>query len=166
MGIAVFGLPADAVNVALMELGIVPHLVVSGVNSGQNVGPFAAFSGTVGAARTAARAGYPAVAVSASFNEFADYDAAAALVVAWIEENRDALAEGTAGAERVTSFNVPGCTAGAIRELVRVPLADSVPEGANPFFTDCSVEPESAPVNDVDAIIKGYAAETQVPLEL
>ena len=42
------------------------RVVVSGVNSGQNVGPIAALSGTVGAARTAGRAGYPAVAVSAS----------------------------------------------------------------------------------------------------
>jgi len=34
------------------------------------------------------------------------------------------------------------------------------------FFTDCSVEPDNAPINDVDAIIKGFAAETQVPLDL
>ena len=65
-GVAVYGYPADAVNVALEDLGIVPHLVIVGVNLGHNVGPFAVTSGTVGAARTAARAGYPAVATSAS----------------------------------------------------------------------------------------------------
>ena len=64
-GIAVFGFPADAVNVALEQLDIVPGLVVSGVNSGQNVGPLAPLSGTVGAAQTGARAGYPAIAASA-----------------------------------------------------------------------------------------------------
>lgn len=59
--IAVFGFPADSVRVALEELDIVPDLVVSGVNQGQNVGPFAELSGTVGAARYAARAGFAAV---------------------------------------------------------------------------------------------------------
>lgn len=165
MGIAVFGFPADAVNVALDQLDIIPDLVVSGVNSGQNVGPLAAFSGTVGAARTAARAGYPAVAASAGLNDIdADFDAAADLVTAWIEDNRSALANNSANAETVTSFNVPECTAGSIRELVAVPLADSLT--INPFVTDCSVEPESPPVTDVDAIGKGFAAETQVPLDI
>ena len=48
--------------------------------------------------------------------------------------------------------------------MVAVPLADAIPPGANVFVTDCSVEPTSAPVNDVDAMIKGFAAVTDVPL--
>lgn len=165
-GIAVFGYPADSVRVALEELGITPDLVVSGVNQGQNVGPFAALSGTVGAARFAARAGVPAVAASAGLGSDADYDAASALVAVWIEDHRNALANNSASAETVTSFNVPGCTAGDIRDLVAVPLADAVPADANVFVTDCSVEPDSAPTSDVDAMIKGFAAVTEVPLEL
>ncbi len=168
MSVAVFGFPADAVNVALNELGIDADLVVSGVNSGQNVGPFAPISGTVGAARTAARAGVPAVAASASFVPgLGDFDAAAALVVDWINENREALLDGSANTETVTSFNVPGCITGDIRGLVEVPLADAFPEtGAGPVFsTDCSVEPDSPPTTDVDAMVKGFAAVTQVPLE-
>lgn len=165
MGIAVYGFPADAVNVALDQLDIVPNLVVSGVNSGQNVGPLAALSGTVGAARTAARAGFPAVAASAGLVSDADFDAAADLVVEWIDDNRNALVNNAANVETVTSFNVPECTAGSIRELVEVPLGNSIPEGVNVFFSDCSVEPDGAPTTDVDAIIKGFAAETQVPLD-
>lgn len=165
LGIAVYGFPADAVNVALNQLEITPHLVVSGVNSGQNVGPFAALSGTVGAARTAARAGFPAVATSAGLGGNADFDAAATLVTIWIEENRSALANNSASTNSVTSFNVPECTAGIIRGQVAVPLADSLPEGVNVFFTDCSVEPDSAPISDVDAIIKGFSSITEVPLE-
>jgi 5'-nucleotidase len=163
-GIAVFGFPADSVKVALEELDITPHLVVSGVNQGQNVGPLAALSGTVGAARFAARAGFPAVSGSAGLGADADYDAASALIVAWIEENRSALANNSASTETVTSFNVPGCTAGEIRELVAVPRADSIPTGSNVFATDCSVEPASPPVDDVDAMIKGFAAVTDVQL--
>jgi 5'-nucleotidase len=164
-GIAVYGFPADAVNVALDRLDMTPDLVVSGVNSGQNVGPFAPLSGTVGAAQTAARAGYPAVAASAGPGSTSDFDAAAELVTAWIEENRRALADNSASVDTVTSFNVPECSAGNIRELVEVPRADSIPAGANPFITDCSVEPDSAPISDVDAIIKGFAAQTQLPLD-
>jgi len=165
-GIAVYGFPADAVRVALQELGIVPDLVVSGVNQGQNVGPLARLSGTVGAARFAGRAGYPAVAASAGVPADADFEGAAALVAAWIEDHRNALLNGTVSAEQVTSFNVPECTAGSRRELVEVPLADSIPAGSNAFFTDCSIEPDSAPTSDVDALVKGFAAVTQVPLEL
>lgn len=164
-GFAVDGFPADSVRVALEELDMTPDLVVSGVNQGQNVGPLAALSGTVGAARFAARAGIPAVATSAGFGANADYAAGAALVAEWIEDNRDDLSNDGARTNVVVSFNVPGCTAGDIRDLVAVPLGDAIPDGVNPFETDCSVEPDSAPVDDVDAMIKGFAAVSDVPLE-
>ncbi|MDG2047307.1 MAG: 5'/3'-nucleotidase SurE [Halioglobus sp.] len=168
-GIAVYGYPADAVNVALEDVGIIPHLVVSGVNAGQNVGPFAALSGTVGAARTAAIAGYPAVAVSASpFTEYVDYNAAVGLVTDWVKDNRDVLLGGSANVDTVTSFNIPGCTQGVARRLVNVPLAESIPEGhgSRLFKTNCSLQPEGPPTTDVDAMVKGHAAVTDVPLQL
>lgn len=165
-GQGVNGYPADSVRVALEELDIEPDLVVSGVNQGQNVGPFAALSGTLGAARYAARAGIPAVASSAGLGANADYAAGARLASAWIEDNRAALENGSARTDVVISFNVPGCTAGEIRDLVSVPMTDAIPEGVNVFETDCSVEPGSAPVNDVDAMMKGHAAVSEVPLEL
>lgn len=165
-GQGVNGYPADSVRVALEELDIEPDLVVSGVNQGQNVGPFAALSGTVGAARYAARSGIPAVASSAGIGANADYAAGARLVTEWIEDNRTALENGSARTDVVISFNVPGCTAGAIRDLVSVPMTNAIPDGINVFETDCSVEPDSAPINDVDAMIKGHAAVSEVPLEL
>ena len=45
---AVNGFPADSVIVALDQLNLDPQLVLSGINPGQNIGPFAALSGTVG----------------------------------------------------------------------------------------------------------------------
>ncbi|MEL7072103.1 MAG: 5'/3'-nucleotidase SurE [Cyanobacteria bacterium J06581_3] len=58
------------VTTTLAGLGFVledeaPDLVISGINEGENVGPIAISSGTVGAATTATRAGIPAIAVSA-----------------------------------------------------------------------------------------------------
>jgi len=63
--IAVRGTPADSVKLALTELW--PgwaDVVLSGINSGPNVGVNVFYSGTVGAAAEAALLGVPALAVS------------------------------------------------------------------------------------------------------
>ena len=62
---AVDGTPATCVLLGIS--GILdgrPDLVVSGTNKGKNVGPDTPFSGTVGAAIAALRAGLPAIAMS------------------------------------------------------------------------------------------------------
>ena len=63
---AVHGYPADTITWAIDQHGISfrPDLVVSGINFGQNIGPLADDSGTVGAARAAVKQGIPALAAS------------------------------------------------------------------------------------------------------
>ncbi|MEO1236319.1 MAG: 5'/3'-nucleotidase SurE [Planctomycetota bacterium] len=64
-GFAVHGRPADCVKLGLHTLFDQPFdLVVSGMNSGANVGVNVLYSGTVGAAREATFSGVPAIAVS------------------------------------------------------------------------------------------------------
>ncbi|MFN0131160.1 MAG: 5'/3'-nucleotidase SurE [Phycisphaerales bacterium] len=70
-GIAVDGRPADCVKLAISQLwpekfgaGSRPDLLVSGMNSGANVGINVIYSGTVAAALEAAFLGVPAIAVS------------------------------------------------------------------------------------------------------
>lgn len=70
-GFAVDGRPADCVKLAMRSLwerqhgeGTRPDLVVSGMNSGANVGINVIYSGTVAAAIEAAFLGVPAIAVS------------------------------------------------------------------------------------------------------
>jgi 5'-nucleotidase len=64
-GFAVNGTPADCVKLGLAELlENPPELVVSGINPGANVGINVNYSGTVAAAKEAAMAGIPAIAVS------------------------------------------------------------------------------------------------------
>lgn len=66
-GFAVDGTPADCVKLGLAELlETPPDLVVSGINPGANVGINVNYSGTVAAAKEAAMAGIPAMAVSIS----------------------------------------------------------------------------------------------------
>src|ERR671917_462984 len=64
-GTAVDGRPADCVKLAVAKiLPRPPDLVVSGINSGANVGINVLYSGTVAAAIEAAFLGLPSVAVS------------------------------------------------------------------------------------------------------
>ena len=65
--VAVAGEPGDAVvhGLDVVLADDPPDLVISGINEGQNLGPIVDLSGTVGAARIAAREGIPALAVSA-----------------------------------------------------------------------------------------------------
>lgn len=62
---AVGGTPAQAVLHGLLEImPQAPHLVVAGINYGENVGTSITSSGTIGAALEAAASGIPALAVS------------------------------------------------------------------------------------------------------
>src|SRR5437763_13309809 len=64
-GTAVAGSPADCVKLAIIQLTPRrPDLVVSGINSGANVGINVIYSGTVAAAIEAAFLGLPAIAIS------------------------------------------------------------------------------------------------------
>ncbi|MEZ5418677.1 MAG: 5'/3'-nucleotidase SurE [Vicinamibacterales bacterium] len=63
---AVDGTPTDCVNIAVAVLlkGQLPDLVVSGINTGWNLGDDVTYSGTVSGALEAALLGAPAIAVS------------------------------------------------------------------------------------------------------
>jgi 5'/3'-nucleotidase len=76
---AVGGTPADAVILALYQLlPQKPHLVVSGINPGGNLGENLIYSGTVAAAQEAALHGVPSFAVSLVARNAVDFSGAAA----------------------------------------------------------------------------------------
>lgn len=80
-GWAVNGTPVDCVKLALLELMEErPDLVISGINSGANVGINLSYSGTVAAAKEAAMYGLQSMAVSIQANPNPCYDSAAAFV--------------------------------------------------------------------------------------
>lgn len=162
-GFAVPGFPADSVIWALDGGGMAerPHLVVSGINSGQNIGSFVELSGTVGAARAAASRGIPALAASQGFGEPPDFATGVRFVVEWVTEHRDALLAGTQRAA-VESLNVPTCTTGAVRGLVEVPVAAD-DAGRDLLATDCT-STATDPADDVAAFTTGYVALSEVGL--
>ena len=169
---AVDGCPADAVNYALdpanglYAADSLPHVVISGINQGQNVSePIATeVSGTVGAAKTAARDhGIPALASSqgrpAPDAEY-DYPSGVQAVLAWLAAHRGALAAGTVTTEEVDNLNIPSCETGSIRGLVEVPMAESSAGAIT--AQDCESTLED-PENDVEALNNGYTTLGPVP---
>jgi 5'-nucleotidase len=78
---SVSGTPADSTKIAILALMPErPHLVVSGINRGANVGIDVMYSGTVSAALEGTLMGIPSIAVSREGFENLDYDEAGAFV--------------------------------------------------------------------------------------
>jgi 5'-nucleotidase len=166
--IAVTGTPADSVIYALANVVTEPpHLIVSGSNDGENIGPFAQISGTVGAARTGAREGIPGLAVSqGGVTVEPEFDTGVPIAIDWIVANRDELqARETGGLAPVVSINTPSCgDTGELEGVVETTLDDDFGDFAA-FTVDCSVEVDPI-VTDVDAFFSGYAAITLLPEDL
>jgi 5'-nucleotidase len=160
---AVDGTPADSVNWALDHfMKRPPHVVVSGVNKGQNLGPLVQVSGTVGAARVAARRGIPALALSAGLGDPPDFAAGAAAARRWIvAHERDLLRVDRPGKVKVVKFEIPTCTRGAIRGEVTVPLARTL-ENRDAFAPPNCTSTRRRPADDVDAFLHGFIAVTRV----
>ena len=156
--VAVSGFPADAVIHALDVMGIEPDLVISGINEGANIGPFSELSGTVGAARTGARAGYPALAASQGLGEPPDFPAGAAAVAAWLDDNIEELRTGPAAF--VDTINIPSCTEGEIRGVVEVETATDFGE-YDAINSDCTSELVD-PVGDVEAFSVGFVSRSEL----
>lgn len=86
-GWAVAGSPADCVKLGMLEFcQSRPELVVSGINSGANVGINVLYSGTVAAAIEGAFFGVTSVAVSCSSDAQPDYERSAQMAVSLIEQ--------------------------------------------------------------------------------
>jgi 5'-nucleotidase len=159
--VAVDGFPADSVLQGLAALEEPPHLVVSGSNEGQNVGPLTEISGTVGAARTAARQGVPALAVSQGLipDTEPDYETGVQYAVDWVSENRSDLLAGEpgAGSAEVTNLNIPTCPTGEVRGKVEAPTATEAEAADTDLFAvDCESQLEE-PAHDVEAFVNGFA---------
>ena len=79
------GTPTDCVNIAITQLykpqGLMPDLIVSGINKGYNLGDDVTYSGTVAGALEGALLGIPSIAVSLE-RASGEYDFSAAAAAA------------------------------------------------------------------------------------
>lgn len=164
---AIDGKPADAVIYALNDAGLDPHVVVSGSNDGNNLGPLIQVSGTVGAARTAAREGFPGVAVSNSLGEPPQFENSVNAAVTWIEDRRAELLAREFDPIIVTKIDGPTCEVGEVKGTMELPVAidigDRVPL---PGPIDCGAEPPAPPADDIDGVNSGHVVISTFDPEL
>jgi len=163
---AVNGFPADSVIYALDELGLKPHIVISGINFGQNIGPAVDLSGTVGAAKTAVRRGIPALAVSQGLGDPADYPAGVEEAIKWFKAHRKEIAKAKGkGATTLANLNVPTCLVGEVQgvadDLAVAPEGDFL-NGADKVNCEATLT-EFA--DDVEAFNNGFATLSDVPAD-
>ena len=101
---AVDGTPVDCVHIGLNGLlESEPDMVISGINSGSNLGDDVLYSGTVGAAFEGRRLAYPGIAVSLVGSEPKHYWTAGQVISAIISE----LKINTLPSRTILNVNVP-----------------------------------------------------------
>jgi 5'-nucleotidase len=176
-GTAVGGRPADCVKLAVAKLlPRAPDLVVSGINSGANVGINVIYSGTVAAAIEAAFLGLPSIALSLYLRSEIpiDYARTAMLSRQIIEQ---CLANGLRGGQCV-SVNLPPLRKGEMPAGVRVvrqctrAWADAYDQRADPrgrmYFWNSSVFTlgETERDTDVAALRDGYITVTPLQFDM
>ena len=80
--VSVNGTPTDCVHLAIRQLcDVEPHIVVSGINAGANMGDDTLYSGTVAAAMEGRFLGLPAIAISLVGHKGEHYHSAAVYAV-------------------------------------------------------------------------------------
>lgn len=163
--VAVAGTPSDAVSVAITQLKLNPGLVMSGINAGQNLGPVVNISGTVGAAREAARHGVPALAVSSGFAPKYDFATAVTYALNWLHGERPKLPQpANSGAGTVAVLNVPTCATGKVRGELQLPQQVKLSPGEAPLGkSDCTST--AKPTTEVAAFTDGFATLVAVPVD-
>ena len=163
---AVQGYPADSVIYAIQTAKVKPAVVVSGCNAGQNLGPVTDISGTVGAARQAAKLGVPALATSQQLSDNPDFPTCALLAKQWLTDWLKTTKNGTkvATPTSIADINVPNCASGTIRGLYETVAAPPGTEGALSAGTVSCTTTGKTYANDVLAFNDGWATITTVGL--
>lgn len=176
-GISVDGRPADCVKLAVSKiLPRAPDLVLSGINSGANVGINVIYSGTVAAAIEAAFLGLPSIAISLYLRNEIPIDYARA--ARWsVDVIRQIMAHGLS-AGQVVSVNLPALPADrgpagikVVRQCTRA-WADTYEHRRDPrgrdYFWNTSVFTlgNTDPDTDVAALRDGYITITPLQFDL
>jgi 5'-nucleotidase len=163
-----FSIPAGpglcVLSSCLGGLGERPDLVVSGVNSGANLGHSILHSGTVGAVLTAQSFGVRGLAVSAALGERWRWDTACQFALRLAEWLTD-LPPRT-----VLNLNVPALDESEVRGLrnakldrfgtIRISLSSNTEESLQLEFRDGAVNPE--PDTDSALLAAGFATYTAI----
>ena len=168
------GTPTDCVHMAVTGiLDFEPDIVVSGINSGSNMGDDTLYSGTVAAATEGYLLGIPSIAVSLVGTVFTHYATAARVAKELVERiERAAL-----GAPVLLNVNVPDVpydqlTGMEVTRLGRRHKAQPVVTGKNPrgetvyWVGPAGAAREAGPGTDFHALERGAVSITPLQVDL
>jgi 5'-nucleotidase len=174
-GYGVDGRPADCVKLAVLELlDGKPDLIVSGINTGENVGIHVLYSGTVAAAIEGAFFDVPSIAVSLEYGREMDF-VFAARTARWVIE---ALLQNGLKAGYVYNVNIPTADKGSpkgVRATRLTPYASfneryesrTDPHGRRFFWlTGEKVEQDDGLESDLTALRSGYVSITPLHFDM
>jgi len=166
--------PATVVKVALTTLmDTMPDLVISGVNTGDNVGTHVWISGTVAAARDAALQGFPAIAASVAYGGPQDFAVAAGIVKELVQQLADA---GKIQPGLLLNVNIPSGGSSAIKGIRVAPQSLRIgiqrydervsPRGSRYVWDNWSpAADDSVTTSDLHAFARGYITITPLKLD-
>lgn len=170
------GTPADCVHLGINIIleGKKPDILVSGINTGPNIGNDVFYSGTVGAAREGCLFGIPSVAISVSSSKNPDYKTVAELSIPVINTVlKFGLPKGTflnvnvpiIPKEKIKGYLLTKQGRSAYKEEIVKYLSPSKEEyywiGGEEELTE-----ECQPGTDYTAIKEGYISITPIRLDL
>ena len=168
------GTPTDCVHMAVTGLlEFEPDIIVSGINSGSNMGDDTLYSGTVAAATEGYLLGIPAIAVSLVSRDFKHYDTAARVARDIVER----IARAPFGAPVLLNVNVPDVpydqvTGVEVTRLGRRHKAQPVVPGKNPrgetvyWVGPAGAAREAGPGTDFHALERGAVSVTPLQIDL
>jgi 5'-nucleotidase len=168
------GTPTDCVHMAVTGiLDFEPDVVVSGINSGSNMGDDTLYSGTVAAATEGYLLGIPSIAVSLVGTVFEHYETAARVAHSLVERIKRA----PFGAPVLLNVNVPDIpfaelTGVEVTRLGRRHKAQPVVTGKNPrgetvyWVGQAGAAREAGPGTDFNALERRAVSITPLQVDL
>lgn len=168
------GTPTDCVHLALTGLMAEdPHMVVSGINAGANLGDDVLYSGTVAAAMEGRHLGFPAMAVSCVSHSPRHYETAARVTLRLIAGLGSLKLPGNT----ILNVNVPDCPYEDLAgfEVTRAGnrhRAERAQEAKDPrgrtiyWIGNAGAEQDCGPGTDFHAISRGVVSITPIATDL
>jgi len=172
--IRVEGTPTDCVHLAITGLlEAEPDMVVSGINSGANMGDDVIYSGTVAAATEGRFLGYPAIAVSIASHAPRFFDTAARVAAELVQR----LCAQPIASDSILNVNVPDLPYDELQGMVATRLghrhkAEPVVKSEDPrgrpiyWVGPAGAEQDAGPGTDFYAVRNGFVSITPLQVDL
>jgi 5'-nucleotidase len=168
------GTPTDCVHLAITGLlEVEPDMVISGINSGPNLGDDVIYSGTVAAAMEGRFLGFPALAVSLVAVSPKHFESAARAVGRLIER----LQSHPLAADTILNINVPDCPWDEMKGFMATrlghrhksePVTQTLDPRGRPIYWVGPAGPEqdAGPGTDFYAVSSGFVSVTPIQVDL